>query len=97
MRSSLKSLPRFRKAMHRLNIVGHFTRRIDAKHLPDPDELECFFFRRLLFEAMENEIGFLGGGGGGGDVYYQNDIYCYFDRILVGHTRNTYAFPLIGR
>lgn len=47
---------------------------------------------------MENEIGFLGGGGGGGDVYYQNDIYSlFFDKILVDFTRNTYAFPLIGR
>ena len=32
---------------------------------PEPDELERFFFRRLLVEAIENEIGFRGGGGGG--------------------------------
>lgn len=36
--------------------------------LPDPDELERFFFRRLLFVAIENEIG-LRGGGGGGEAY----------------------------
>lgn len=43
-------------------------RSIQLFHLPEPDELERFFFRKLL-PAMENDIGFLiGGGGGGGDV-----------------------------
>lgn len=37
-------------------------------HLPEPDELDRFFFRSAVFEAIENEIGFRGGGGGG-DVY----------------------------
>lgn len=42
---------------------------LQVLNLPDPDELECFFFRKLLFVAIENDIGFLGGGGGGGDCY----------------------------
>lgn len=33
--------------------------------LPEPDELDRFFFRIALFEAIEKEIGFRGGGGGG--------------------------------
>lgn len=31
---------------------------------PEPDELDRFFFRRLL-PAIENEIGLRGAGGGG--------------------------------
>lgn len=33
--------------------------------LPEPDELDRFFFRTALFVAIEKEIGFRGGGGGG--------------------------------
>lgn len=45
------------------------------KLLPDPDELERFFFRKLLFVAIENEIGFLGNGGGGDcyDIHQMNN------------------------
>lgn len=41
---------------------------VDFLFLPEPDELDRFFFRIALFEAIEKEIGFRGGGGGG-DVY----------------------------
>lgn len=33
-------------------------------YIPEPDELDRFFFRRLL-PAIENEIGLRGAGGGG--------------------------------
>lgn len=40
------------------------TERVECLCSPEPDELDRFFFRRLL-PAIENEIGLRGAGGGG--------------------------------
>lgn len=55
---------RIERKKNRIDQFAEFRIEKEFKYLPEPDELDRFFFRRLL-PAIENEIGLRGAGGGG--------------------------------